>query len=262
MPIELVLVRHGESEGNVANHASKRGDNSHFTHEFRSRHNSSWRLTPLGVEQAQAAGLWLKENINEGVFDGNFVSSYARARQTAGKLDLPEALWRVDDQLREQEWGMLDVMTDEERWKDYPHAMRLKKINPYYWSAQGGENMSGVGMRLRSGIIDTLHREYSEKTVVLVSHGNVMWSLRYMLERMLPEQYLALGESHDPHERINNCQILHYSRRNPETGDIEPHLNWLKSVCPWDLKRSKNTWVKIERKKFTNEELLKSVENL
>jgi hypothetical protein len=58
MPIDLVLVRHGESEGNAARRSSMDGDNSVFTEEFCSRHNSrlgasGWRL----VERAYQSDL-------------------------------------------------------------------------------------------------------------------------------------------------------------------------------------------------------------
>ena len=45
-PLELVFVRHGESEGNVAVKAAENGDTSYFTEEFRKRHSSTWDLHP------------------------------------------------------------------------------------------------------------------------------------------------------------------------------------------------------------------------
>ena len=113
-PLELVFVRHGESEGNVAVNAAENGDNSYFTEEFRSRHSSTWNLTPKGEEQAKAAGDWIKKNINGGIFDKYYASTYRRAKRTAGLLDLPGAKWRLRDYIREHDWGNLDVMTDEE----------------------------------------------------------------------------------------------------------------------------------------------------
>jgi len=59
MPVDLVFVRHGRSEGNEAREQSKQGDNSHYTDEFRARRNREWRLTDLGIEQAKAAGHWI-----------------------------------------------------------------------------------------------------------------------------------------------------------------------------------------------------------
>ncbi|OIN91671.1 hypothetical protein AUJ42_01460 [Candidatus Collierbacteria bacterium CG1_02_44_10] len=45
-PLELVFVRHGESEGNVAVKAAENGDTSFFTDEFKKRHSSTWNLNP------------------------------------------------------------------------------------------------------------------------------------------------------------------------------------------------------------------------
>jgi len=64
MPIDLVLVRHGQTEGNLARERSKREDKSLWTAEFRERPGRLWRLTDLGIGQAQAAGAWIRENLD------------------------------------------------------------------------------------------------------------------------------------------------------------------------------------------------------
>ena len=56
LPLDLVLVRHGESEGNVAQEWSKLGDDSLWTEEFRQRHSSRYRLTLKGREQVRGGG--------------------------------------------------------------------------------------------------------------------------------------------------------------------------------------------------------------
>ena len=45
---ELVLLRHGESEGNVAYEASVAGDHSMYSGAFLERHSALWRLTEKG----------------------------------------------------------------------------------------------------------------------------------------------------------------------------------------------------------------------
>ena len=81
MPIDLVLVRHGESEGNAARRSSIAGDNSVFTEEFCGRHSSRFRLTDRGREQARAAGTWLKEHLGPR-FDRYLVSGSRQAGRT------------------------------------------------------------------------------------------------------------------------------------------------------------------------------------
>jgi hypothetical protein len=56
--------------------------------------------------------------------------------------------------------------------------------------------------------------------------------------------------------------VLHYTRKNPETGEISKRLEWRRSVCAWgnDNSWSEGAWVKIERKKYTDNELLALVQ--
>lgn len=99
MPIDLVLVRHGESEGNVALHHSRRGDDSPLSPEFLAQHSSRWRLSDRGRAQAEATGEWLRAQFPEG-FGRHYTSEYVRAMETAGLLGLPGAEWYVSPYLR------------------------------------------------------------------------------------------------------------------------------------------------------------------
>jgi hypothetical protein len=64
-PLELVLVRHGQSEGNEAVARSQHGDLSAYTPEFKNKHSSTYRLTDKGIQQAKVAGQWIRENIGD-----------------------------------------------------------------------------------------------------------------------------------------------------------------------------------------------------
>lgn len=256
-PLELVFVRHGQSEGNLANKAAENGDNRYFTEEFRKRHSSTWDLTKKGIQQAKAAGVWIRKNINDGIFDGYYASTYRRAKRTAGFLNLPGAHWNLRDYIREHDWGNLDVMTDEERQSKYPDIMEKRDINPYYFSAPGGESLADVLIRARVGILATLYRRLPNNRGIVVSHGNMMWPIRIIMEGLLPEEYLALKKKQDPKDEINNCQILQYTRINPKTGETVERFSWMRSVCPWDLHPKRNSWRPIIHKKYTNKELIK-----
>ena len=56
MPNDLVLVRHGESEGNVATEAAKSGDHHLFTDAYMTTPGHQWRLTERGRYQAATIG--------------------------------------------------------------------------------------------------------------------------------------------------------------------------------------------------------------
>jgi len=262
MPINLVFVRHGQSEGNLANELSRAGDNSLFTEEFLNRHSSTWDLTKKGKAQAGAAGAWIKENI--GIkFHRYYVSEYVRAMRTAEKMNLPNAEWMVSDYLRERDMGDLDVMPDDLRRKNFAESLRRRVIDPHYWIPDNGESMPTLCLRLEK-IFDTLHRECSDGNAIVVVHGDVMWAARYILERMRHADILRIERSTDPHDKIYNCQILHYSRINPITGEKASYLNWMRSVCPTDpnFTLSSNEWREIVRRRFSNADLRQEIENM
>ena len=83
-----------------------------------------------------------------------------------------------------------------------------------------------------------------------------MWAFRVRLERMSQERYRDLDQDRDEKVKIHNCQVLHYSRRDPASGAIAPYLNWMRSVCPWDTSLSDNTWQTIERPRYSSADLL------
>jgi broad specificity phosphatase PhoE len=118
--------------------------------------------------------------------------------------------------------------------------------------------MSALALRL-SRILHTLHRECSDKRVILVCHGEVMWAFRILLERMSQEKYRELHASKDPKDMIFNCQILHYTRRNPETHDLAKHSNWMRTITPTTNPVEVGGWHEIKRPVYTNEELLLSL---
>lgn len=260
MPIDLVLVRHGESEGNLANKLSRQGDQSAFTEEFKKRHTSLWRLTSKGRWQASQAGLWINENIG-GVFDRHYVSEYARALETAALLGLPDAHWRKEFYLRERDWGQLDNMSHEERQQRFGDELLRRERDKFYWAPAGGESTATVCLR-EERVFHTLHRECSDKRVIIVCHGGIILAFRIRLERMTQDLYFLLELSRNPFDQVQNCQIIHYTRRDPDTGQLTPHLNWVRSVCPWDMSLSYNEWETIVRKKYSNEDLLAEVEKI
>jgi broad specificity phosphatase PhoE len=261
MPIDLVLVRHGQSEQNLAYHFARNGDPSLMTEAFRARHASQHRLTKRGRTQASIAGDWLRAN-GLGQFERAYCSTYIRAIETAGLLDLSVPYWREDPHLREREYGELEGMTDEERVARFAQLMQIRQTDPYYWTPVGGESDAQVSMRLRSGVIDTLARECSEMRVVIVCHGEVMWDFRPVLERMPIAQWTKLKVSDEPGVRIFNCQVIHYTRRNPVTGQLSAHLEWMRSVCPPNPDNDGPGWQQIVRPNFSNADLLAIAEQV
>lgn len=260
MPVNLVLVRHGESELNVAIHRAEHGDTSfNDSVDFITTHDSRYRLTDKGRSQAMVAGQWLRDN-GLGYFDRRYTSQYARAMETAALLGISGPDWYIDAMLREREWGEISDIPWDERENHPSLTSPHREDEPFYWCPRGGESIAGLVLRLRL-ILDTLHRECSDMNVIIVAHGEVMWALRYMLERMTVDSWVELGRSVEPGVRIDNCQVIHFSRRDPSTGAISPHLDWWRSISPSNMLNS-HDWKLVNRPTFSNAELLALVEKL
>lgn len=259
MPKNLLLVRHGESEGNIAVARSKRGDDSAYSEEFRNRHSSLWRLSEKGKEQAKTAGDWLRKHWGEAPFFRHYTSEYLRAMETAALLCIPDAEWYTDFYLRERNWGELDCVTIKERNERFHDAMKQRMIDPFYWTPPNGESLADLCLRV-DRVLQTLHRECENRDVIIVCHGEVMWAFRVRLERMSQERFRELENSKDKSDRIHNCQIHWYTRVDPDrAAENHRHFNWVKSVCPWEMGSGDGGWRQIVRPRYSNSDLLERV---
>lgn len=264
MPRDLVFVRHGESEGNVARRSERNGDSRLFTPEFRATPGHRWNLTGHGRQQAGCAGEFILQRFGQDAFDRYYFSPYARPRQTAaylGRIASPHALWSMDRRLRERDWGDLDNMPFQEYAARYPENAARKNSASLYWAPVGGESIADVSNRFRD-FLDTLHRECSGKRVLVVCHGEKMWIARLVLEYMSDEAWTA-SES-DKTQRIANADVLHYTSVNPETGDSDKHLHWVSHSHTWTRDADggivpayqPGPWQYFEKPLYSNEQLL------
>lgn len=256
LPVDIILVRHGKSEGNKANKASRDGDNRLFTPEFRNRHSRTFRLTNTGIEQAKAAGEWLRNNVPMPL-DRFYVSDYIRAKETASYLDLPRAEWRQEDQLRERDMALMDNCPDDEKKRLFDLETRQFEIDPYLsYPAGGGESIAALCLRLKTDWVSHLARECPDKRIIAVCHGQVMRGLQMIFEDLGHDDFIRLDSSENPAEMMLNCQILWYTRRDPDSGKVESSkLVAVRSVCNHGRKGDYG-WRRIQRKRYSNQELL------
>ncbi len=262
LPTDLVLVRHGQSHANLAIGKSRQGDHSAFSPEFRQKHTSGIKLTELGREQATKAGeLLISQFYRRGgnLFDRHYVSEYKRAKETAALLGLPDARWYCEPYLAERDWGELDNLPENERQENFGRSLKMRKVEPFFWRPPNGESFSDLCLRV-DRMLDTLHRECSEDRVVMVCHGEVMRAFQIRLERLSQQRFRELAFSRDSSEIIQNCQINHYTRRCPRTGQLYPYIGWVK----WYRQSVENSvsmseWISITREAYSNEDLLEMV---
>jgi probable phosphoglycerate mutase len=224
-PSHLVIVRHGESERNIAKDAARRGKEVHsFGSGLR---DMDTELTPCGHHQAQAVGDYLAKNYR---FDAIFSSPYLRAIQTtkeiASKLtDEPPLV--VEERIREIEFGVLDGLTSEGIKVRYPKEYgRREREGKYWYRPPGGESRPDVSLRVQS-FLGTLTRDYRKKSVLIVCHSVVVLIFRRLLERWDEKDYLKV----DKEEDVKNCSQTVYDFDRDKNKLV---LNGYNRICYGD----------------------------
>ena len=189
-PKRIILIRHGESEGNLDKNT------------YASKQDYKLLLTPTGIKQAEEAGQQLKQIIGNGstIF---YVSPMWRTRMTfehiAKHIDRDKMKWTEDPRLREQEWGHFrdlkaNIQIDDER----------NKFGTFYYRIKDGESCADVYDRV-SDFMHSLHRNFDkddfEENVVIVTHG---MTLRMFLMRW----YRWTVEEFETLRNPKNCEII------------------------------------------------------
>lgn len=263
LPNHLIFVRHGESECNVVNEYGVRGDHSYFTDDFYERTNREWRLSQKGIEQSQACGTWivrhvLSENQDlESGFDIHLTSPYLRAMETAAYLGLPNARWTEDIRLRERDWGDIESMSIAQFESEYPHNAQKRRTNPLYWRPPGGESLAQVLETRLGSLLHSLSESHTEKgteSVCVSTHGEYMSVVRLLLEKLSYNEWLSAKKA--PGGKLENGQVVYFTRLDPLTGLQAPTYSWVKSVCPWQTPDIAGEWTTIKSKDYGNDELL------
>lgn len=263
MPNDLIFVRHGQSEANIVQKLQKNGEAHEHEGVIGDRPDWQQRLSALGIEQAQRAGVWLRQNLGElALFDALYVSPFLRTRETAAYLGGPETTgWTIDDRVVERSWGVYGIVPRAEQRVQFPLTSKLHQSTPWYVRFDGGESMPDVYGRFRD-FQATLHREQEGSRVLVVSHGDFINVARYGIERMTPEEWEDMDR--DPRYTIRNCSVVHYSRVNPEdVEDIREKIRWRRIIYPDAIDTSPDggEWVELaERRRYSGAELLQQAD--
>ncbi len=159
-PHRIILVRHGESEGNIDK--SIYGVKPDYTLE----------LTADGRKQAFEAGQKISEIVkNESMFF--YVSPMWRTRSTfeeiAKSLDRSKIEYREEPRIREQEWGHLRTIEEGKKVEEIRDA-----YGTFYFRIPDGESAADVYDRI-SDFFGTLHRDFRKdnysQNAIIVTHG-------------------------------------------------------------------------------------------
>ncbi len=162
MSLELIIVRHGQSEGNRDRMFTGHGPSP---------------LTERGREEARAVAA----RIATDPVDAIFSSDLPRAVQTAEPLAATTGIAIVQDAaLREKNFGDLTGKRFVEIETEYPDVWRgLLARDPMY-QPPGGESHAECRARV-GGFLSRLFESHPSGRVVLVSHGVAINHMLYSL---------------------------------------------------------------------------------
>jgi broad specificity phosphatase PhoE len=208
---ELILVRHGESIGNVAREEAESSGALSIAMPMR---DADVPLSELGIEQARALGRWLAEDPGRRP-DAVWSSPYLRARQTAqvalAELADPPAP-RQDERIRDRELGVLDLLTRRGVGAQFPaEASRRSWLGKFYYRPPGGESWVDLVLRIRAFLSD-LERGHGRQ--LIISHDAVILLFRYVCEQLDEDSVFDIARSGS----VTNASVSRLVRRNGVPG--------------------------------------------
>ena len=207
----LVLVRHGESQRNVAKKHNRFFLDDEARRPIRGIPDHLVGLTERGWEQARATGAAIRDRF--GTFDRVYHSGYRRTVQTTEAiLDAysPDArgAMKVTHHLfiRERDQGHAYDMTDAEANAAFPWLQDYwNTFGPFFARPPGGESLAQMCERVYT-FLQKLGRQFAGKRVMLVTHGGTIWCCRYVLEGWTYEE----AERRFRIEHIPNASVTSY----------------------------------------------------
>ncbi|XP_043710515.1 phosphoglycerate mutase-like protein AT74 [Telopea speciosissima] len=205
LPKRIILVRHGESQGNL--------DDTAYT----TTPDNQIPLTSHGIDQARFAGQRIRHLLSDDGLSHNwkvyfYVSPYRRTRSTLREIGRSFPRNRIlgvreECRIREQDFGNFQV---EERMK----AIKLarERFGRFFFRFPDGESAADVFDRLSSFMeslwrdidmkrLDHHHKRGDETNLIIVSHGLTMRVFLMKWFKWTVEQFEHLNNP-------GNCEFL------------------------------------------------------
>lgn len=161
--MRILIIRHGQSEGDITNRIEGRADVS---------------LTELGFKQAGLMADWVAEKYK---IDKIFASPLKRVSQVAEILSkrINKDI-TYDDDLMEWNTGLISGLTKEEAREKYPSPQVKYPHTAIY------EQESNIQLRMRAEtfLSKLLNENPPDSTIAVVSHGLLIWNLGYSFLRL------------------------------------------------------------------------------
>jgi broad specificity phosphatase PhoE len=196
-PERLYLVRHGQSQGNVARDAADEAGLHEIGIEVR---DVDVPLSQLGIRQAEAAGRWFA-SLRAAPRPPGAAGRMARGASGPGAARPALAGSGIRERFPEE-------------------AAHRRLLGKFYHRPPGGESWADVILRLRS-MLNTINLHYCNKRVLIVCHQVVVLCFRYILEELDEEAILRIDKQGD----VLNCGIASYEFEPDARGTCVPELS-------------------------------------
>ena len=179
---EFVLVRHGQTDWNVARRYQGQMDIP---------------LNAEGIRQAEV----LAELLAPETYDAIYSSDLQRALQTAALLQRGRNIAVIPDaRLREIGFGEWEGTCLDDVRATYPQRFSQSAQDPTIPLAPGGESVSAVAART-AGFADEISGIFPEGSVLVVTHGLALATLICQVEGIpLTEAYRVVPDNAQPRQ--------------------------------------------------------------
>lgn len=192
----LVLVRHGESVWHAENRYAGVSDIA---------------LTPRGVEQAHQLASWARTAELAAVWASTLSRSQLTAQACADAVGLP---MRVDERLRELDFGDAEGMTVGEMQERFPQALAAFRADPVTDHLPRGEDPAKAAHRFAECLAD-IAAEHPDGRVLVVAHTT---AIRLALCRLIG---ISLSEYRRVFPFLRNCALTEIRLADGQAAVLE-----------------------------------------
>lgn len=223
-PSLLVLVRHGESEGN------KYGG-QHMAKTFK-KPSYKYALTKLGRQQAKAAAKYIDKKFDTASFDVYLTSTYRRAQETFEIIFEKKKIKPIiDSRVNEITRGYASVVPKEELSNQHPLELSTFELNGWFHNVPLGGQSCFQLEHIIHNFLAFLREGYGGKRVVVVGHGTwINLCCRILMNRSIDE-----AERLHKEQFFKNAGVTVF-----EKGENGRFIMTEENTVPWEKKKLVN----------------------
>ena len=215
---KYIVMRHGEAESNVKRIVSSKIDGS-----------SAYGLTSNGRMLVEETGKKLKNNEIDIIITSPFVRTKETAEIVAGVIGFDTKKIIVDERIKEIDTGVFDGRSiDEYRGHFVSMAEKFTK------RPEGGENLLDVKRRVML-FLEDLEKEYSGKTILIVTHEYPIWMLMTGIEGAGISRGVEIKDGKEDFVATGEVKEIQYAPF-PHNADFEfdlhlPYIDKVEVLC-------------------------------